>query len=136
MQLFKTDIMKQTANQRLKLFRERAGLRQEAIAAELDLSLSLLQKVESGAKEVSDKMAEALYKRYQLPITWLMEGKGEMTYSLELQNPYRDYAIQHLEKEVSFLRDLLKGFTQKPNFLPGLNLSGLQKRRQLRPKAA
>jgi transcriptional regulator with XRE-family HTH domain len=113
--------MKTTANQRLKQFREKAGLRQEAIAAELDLSLSLLQKVESGQKDVSDKMAVMLNDRFQLPINWLLKGEGELTYSLIKENPYRDALYKELKDQVEFLKDTIKSITGSKSFLPALN---------------
>lgn len=124
--------MKTTPNQRLKLFREKAGLRQEAIAVELDVSLGLVQKIEGGFKEVSDKMAEALQRRYQLPVKWLMKGEGEMTYNLEVQNPYRDTLYKELKEQIEFLKEIIRG--KSPNFRTALNLSGLQKRRSLGAK--
>lgn len=122
---------KETPNQRLKQFRERAGLRQEAIAAELDLSVSLLQKLESGGKEISDKMAEALFRRYSLPFEWLMQGKGELTYTLEKENPYRDALYKELRDQVDFLKETIRAITGKANFLKLLSHTGQHKRRRL-----
>lgn len=98
----------QTANQRLRIFRERAGLRQEAIAAELDISLSLVQKIEVGQKDLSDKMIDAICRRYSIPREWLVDGKGELSYKLEKENPYRDTLYNELRDQISFLRSLLK----------------------------
>lgn len=107
--------MKTTPGQRLKQFREKAGLRQEAIAAELDVSLSIIQKVEVSQKELSDKMAEALCRRYAIPLEWLIKGQGELTYQLEKENPYRDTLYKELREQIDFLKEIIKG-----NFpLPG-----------------
>lgn len=123
--------MKTTPNQRLKQFREKAGLRLEAIAAELDVSVSILQKVEAGGKELSDKMVDALNKRYQIPVNWLMKGDGELTYSLERENPYRDVLYRELKDQVDFLKETIRSLTgAKGNFRIPLNQTA--QRRQLK----
>lgn len=128
--------MKTTPNQRLKQFREKAGLRLEAIAAELDVSVSILQKVEAGGKELSDKMADSLNRRYQVPLSWLMRGEGELTYSLEKENPYRDVLYKELKDQVDFLKETIRSLTgAKGNFRIPLNGTGLQKRKSLRAVA-
>lgn len=94
--------MKTTPNQRLRQFREALNLSPTEMAAALKVSISLIQKSETGHMEVSERMAGQINQAFKLPKEWLLLGKGEMTYSLPSKdNPYENYAIQRLEKEVA-----------------------------------
>lgn len=110
---------------RLKLFRTVTGLRVEAIATELNVSSSILKKAESGHKEISQKMADALFKRFKLPIDWLMKGEGEMTFEVDKN----DELVNSLKAEIEFYRNLITKAIGSKNFQQALNLTGFKNER-------
>lgn len=94
--------MKKTVNQRLREFREELRMNPTQFAVSLGVSSSLIQKIETGEKPVSEKVIAALSK-WNLSIDWLLEGKGEMTYEApnvsEQQNsPWKDEAYSNIKE--------------------------------------
>lgn len=107
--------MKSTVNERVRLLRETAGKTQIEFAQDVKMSASLLAKVEGGSKELSRKNAEKIISAYSVPEQWLLKGHGALDYKLPSpkaaeENPYRDYSIQHLEKEIEWLRSVVASF--------------------------
>lgn len=116
--------MKTTAGQRLKQFRQTAQLETGDIAELLMCSKSLVEKMESGGMPVSEKTAKSLFQKCRVPMEWLIDGKGDLSFEFDPKNPYRDYVVKRLEDEVEFLRNILRGFSTKGNFHTALNSSG------------
>lgn len=97
--------MKKTAAERVRELRKALKLSLEKFSNETDLSFSLLSKAETGVVPVTDDMIEKISKRWKCPVAWLSKGDGELSFEKSMKsdlsdNPYKDYAIQRLEREL------------------------------------
>jgi transcriptional regulator with XRE-family HTH domain len=111
--------MKATPNQRLRQFRQALNLSPGELATALKLSISLIQKTESGHMDVSDKLSGTIQAVYKLPKAWLMEGKGEMTYEdpSSSNDPWKDEAWALAKEQIAKKDETLTSFAQSLNRL-------------------
>jgi transcriptional regulator with XRE-family HTH domain len=134
--------MKTTPNQRLRQFRTALNLSPTELATALKVSVSLIQKTETGNMEVSEKLAAQIQQKFKLPAAWLMEGKGEMTYEIPQNetSPWRDEAYQVIKDQLAKKDIIIDRLTQallgNKSFLQGLNGTGRARTRSLRPQTA
>ena len=137
--------MKTNMNERIRHLRISAAKSQAEFANDLEISMSLLSKIEVGAKEVTPKLAEKIISVYKIkPSTWLYDGKGELEYLKPEFNhvfdPATDTLYNELKDRINEQRTIIDRLTQaligRTNFRLALNHTGLQKERRLRVKAA
>lgn len=129
--------MKTTPNQRLKQFRIAADLETEDLSEITGISKSLIEKMEAGQMNVSEKTAKTLKDKCRVQPEWLLHGIGELKFELTPVNPYRDYLLKRNNEEVVFLRNLIMQITggKNINFLKALNPTGFDKKKSLRAVA-
>lgn len=129
---------KETINDRLRELRAAAGKTQGEFAHDIGVSLSLYSKIEIGEKEVTPKVMEKVITSYKVPITWIKEGIGELSYISPAKhsqdfNPAVDTLYKELRDQIEFLREMLRA----RSFPKATNLPSLRKsRRSLVAKAA
>jgi len=133
--------------EKVKAIRSHLGLSQEDFAEEMEVSTSLLAKIETGAANPSIAFKSKLLSRWNITPDFLDENySGTMedtsvifTSMPELRsmtrevsdNPWKDEAFIHLKEEVKFYRSLIQNLTGgKTSFLPALKLSGLHPKRR------
>lgn len=63
---------------RLKIFRESLGLTQSELARPLQISGAAISLIESGKRQLSDRLAHSLAVEYGVSEEWLLTGSGEM----------------------------------------------------------
>ena len=63
---------------RLKILREALGKSQTALADDLHMSPSTISLIESGNRNLTDRMVHALANQYGVSEEWLLTGEGEM----------------------------------------------------------
>ncbi len=99
--------MKNTVNTRVKLLRTSLRLTQNEFASELGISSSLVSKLEAGEKPSAGTL-DTIIQKYQVPESWILEGKGEMKYTKPtketLTDPWRDVALKEVANERDNLR--------------------------------
>lgn len=95
--------MNTTPGRRLKDFREALNFSTKELAERLNVSKSLIEKMESDQMAVSEKTAKQLQNIYKLPKEWLLEGIAEMQFETELSKdyPYRDQLITQLKSDLA-----------------------------------
>jgi transcriptional regulator with XRE-family HTH domain len=92
-----------------------AGRNQSDFANDLDLSMSMVSKIETGEKEVSPKIIEKIITKYQVPEDWLVSGKGEMKFIKPISahsDPWKDEAYQEVKAERNRLLDDIQFFKE------------------------
>lgn len=112
---------KETMGDRVRLLRKHYGLSQHDFAGKIGMKGHVgLNKIENGAtvKPQGDTINN-MVSVFGTTRDWLLEGKGEMlpngdadiTVPLEaVTNPYRDFAIQRMQKENDGLWQLVDDF--------------------------
>lgn len=91
--------MKQSVNERVKLLRTSLRLTQVEFAQELNVSASTIAKIETGEKP-SIAVLDAIINKYSVPDDWIINGKGEMTFTKPTQpknDPWKEEAYQTLK---------------------------------------
>lgn len=63
---------------RIKAVRKESGLNQTEFAKRLWVSLSTVQKWETGVNRVPDNVAQLMAQRFGVDLHWLLTGEGEM----------------------------------------------------------
>lgn len=88
---------------RLKILREALGKSQTALADDLHMSPSTISLIESGNRNLTERMVHALANQYGVSEEWLLTGEGEMFPSLaedaELIDTYALLGAQHLSPQ-------------------------------------
>lgn len=99
--------MKTKYDEGVKALRNRLKLSQTELATELDLSVSLISKIESGDIEPSSKLLRKMKDKYGVDSDALSKGEvimKEISMSRS-DNPYRDYAIKQVEQERDYFKE-------------------------------
>lgn len=65
--------------ERLKWAREKANLKQNAIANWLGIHNSTLAKYESGQREIDNQTLVSLCEKYNIRLEWVMTGEGDIS---------------------------------------------------------
>jgi len=132
--------MKQTVNDRVRQLRIAAGKSQAEFANDVDVSHSLLSKIEVGAKDINPKLIDKISTVYKIePANWLIDGKGELKFTRPSSTVKFDPATDTLYKELreritrqdTIIDRLTQALIGKGNFRLALNGTGLPKRRSL-----
>ena len=63
---------------RLKILRESLGLTQSELARPLQISGAAISIIESGKRQLSDRLAHSLSVEYGVSERWLLTGEGDM----------------------------------------------------------
>ena len=88
---------------RLKILRESLGLTQSELARPLQISGAAISIIESGKRQLSERLAHSLSVEYGVSEDWLLTGEGEMFPSLaedaELIDTYALLGAQHLSPQ-------------------------------------
>lgn len=112
----------QTVNDRVRILRESARMTPSEFAVALRLSASLIQKVETGEKPVSAKLADQLITDWGVPEGWLMRGDGELSFNSPASNmrndqasPWRDEAYSLLKAELESWKQMAMRLAGNPN---------------------
>lgn len=101
--------MKTTVNTRVKQLRIALSMSQTEFAHAINLSHSLLSKIESTDREVSNKLIESISETFKVDAKWLIKGEGEMTFtkpsklesSLNSNLPWKDEAYANIKEAYS-----------------------------------
>lgn len=97
--------MGKTVNTRVKLLRTHLNLTQQDFSSLVGLTSTQLSRIENGESAPQKGTLKQIIDRTGVNSEWLLEGKGELKVlavinkTQDESNPYRDYAIQRLEKE-------------------------------------
>lgn len=81
---------------RIKAIRKRAGLNQQDFGKKCGVSLSAVQKWESGENTVSDAVILLICQRFGINEEWLRTGQGEMTAPLSREAELANYVREIL----------------------------------------
>jgi transcriptional regulator with XRE-family HTH domain len=95
--------MKTTSNERLRQLRLAAGKSQNDFAHDVEMSLSLLTKIEQGQRELTPKQIQTINSVYNVsPKNWLVDGKGELSFTMPVEKAKTgfDPAVDTLYKEL------------------------------------
>lgn len=101
---------KQTTGERIKLLRTEYRLTQAEFASIIKVSTLTISNIERGVTQTSyPETIKNIADKFGTTYEWISEGRGEMLPNgkLELtkqdndQDPYRDYLVQKLEKDVT-----------------------------------
>lgn len=96
---------------RIKQLRLDLGLSQANFATKINLSGSLLIKVEAGTQAPSKTLLDNVISTWKVDRNWLIYGKGKMAYKIpkpKIFNPWKDTLVKELKEEITYLREALK----------------------------
>jgi transcriptional regulator with XRE-family HTH domain len=108
--------------EKLRKIRELKGYSQEYMALQMDMSQRQYQRIESGEADISMGKLEEMCKALEVSVEQLMGfdeqfifnnctnvgGGKEVTVNVHFPKEMAEM-IQHLEKEIVYLREVLKG---------------------------
>lgn len=128
-----------TPNERFKRIRPALrNMAQNKFAKVSKISISTIQKIETGLMEVSDNTLDLLKDNVNVNPEFIKTGKGEMfidgtlpdvSFVNEVEDsPWKNEAFQNLKNEVTFYRNLVMQLTggKAGNFLRTLNETALE----------
>lgn len=129
--------MEITVNDRVKLLRNTLGLSQTDFAAKIGMSATGVWKLETGESKPRSSTLVSIAHTFGIERDWLINGIGKLevpdrdkdqdkTEIISAVDGWKSKA-EHLEKEVSFYRELLLNLTGKAsaNFLEAFGAVGL-----------
>lgn len=133
--------MKNTVNTRILMLKKHLKLTDVRFCNQAKFSTGTLFRIRK-EEEVSAKIIDQIVDNFGVSREWLLHGTGEMTISETVRVDEGDKKAswsekafeaiksqnEHLEKEVQFLREMLKNITSKlgaANFNPGFDLAAL-----------
>ena len=90
-------------NERFKLVRNQLDINQKELAEKVEVSSTVITMIESGERSPSRNVLIKLAEIYNVDITWLLTGKGEMFIRTEEAAETPSYA-----DAVSLLNDFAK----------------------------
>lgn len=94
-------------NERIKIFRTSLGLSQTNFGKALNVSLSAVQKWESGENTPSDAIVSLMEIRFDLNKQWLLTGEGDMTTKKSREDELAAFFGDVLRGNPDFRRRLL-----------------------------
>lgn len=101
--------MKKTVNERIKTVRNELGMNQTDFSYKVDMSTSLISKIESGDLEPSAKLIKRIAEKYGVDVNWLLKGEGILKVNLKSEpqsdNPWRDEAYASLKADMDYLKE-------------------------------
>lgn len=65
-------------NKRLKMIRKALHMTQKDFAKKIGITNSGISKLEKGQNQITDQMAKAICRAYNVNYDWLINGEGEM----------------------------------------------------------
>lgn len=98
--------METTVFQRIKMIRNRVFETQSQMAEKLGVTSQYVSQLESGKANVGLALAEKISELYQVPIEWVLHGKGNIEQSES--TPWKDEAYRKLEQENERLWNLVE----------------------------
>ena len=69
--------------EQIKLLRKKLNISQDKFSAKINISRSHFSMIESGAKNVTDRVVADICREFNVNENWLREGTGEMFCSLD-----------------------------------------------------
>ena len=99
--------MAETVGSRIRALRERAGLSQQQLVADLPVSASYISLIESGRRQPREAVLEVIARRLGCTTRYLLEGRGGPgSRDLELELRFAEMALRSGEREAA--RDRFK----------------------------
>jgi transcriptional regulator with XRE-family HTH domain len=123
--------MKRTVNERVKVLRTHLNLTQQAFAELVGITSTQLSRIEGGEGTPQKSTLQKIVDATGVSFEWIEHGEGDLKAQVikreaqVVENPYKDYLVQKLEKDVSTWQQkydevfsMLKSFTSgEVNFL-------------------
>lgn len=88
-------------NERIKQLREVLGLSQKNFGNKLGVGDTAISKLEKGERKLTDQMAKAICREFNVNYAWLIEGIGDMFSDLPetlLDEVAEEYELDELDK--------------------------------------
>lgn len=87
-------------NDRIKLLRKTIGYSQRDFGKKLGVGDTAISKLEKGERNLTDQMAKAICREFNVNYAWLLEGKGDMFSALPetlLDELAEEYELDELD---------------------------------------
>lgn len=100
---------------RLRELRKSLGLTQSELAEALKTTKSYISRLETGERELSIRMLEALQHQYHVRQKWLLTGEGEMFEKASEEQTEAVYQalMSMTDEQWAFLKERLKNAEKK-----------------------
>lgn len=95
---------------RIKLLREVLGLSQSAFGNQINLKRNTISVIESGLRNVTDRVVFDICREFNVSEFWLRTGEGEMFNQVknDLYSLFGEYADDLTEIEISLVKTVLR----------------------------
>lgn len=94
----------------LKQFRKALGLSQEEVGRRVGVTGVAISRIESGDRALTDRMALALCKEFNVDYGWLTTGQGEMFVNTD--DALGGIVDSIMQGDNALAKSIFKGFTQ------------------------
>lgn len=99
-------------NERIKLIRKTLKLSQEDFGARLGVTKAAISRLESGINKLTEQMAKAICREFNVDYFWLTEGTGEMFVDKDIDTQFMDLIDKAMSGENEFIRGVFKAFAK------------------------
>lgn len=97
-------------NTRIKTVRKNFGLTMEKFGERLGVTKAAISKLEKGERNLTEQMAKAICREFNVNYMWLMDGVGDMQADIDSSAMARIDALMTGENE--FAKTLFKEFAK------------------------
>lgn len=99
-------------NERIKLIRKTLKLSQEDFGARLGVTKAAISRLESGINKLTEQMAKAICREFNVDYFWLTEGTGGMFVDKDIDTQFMDLIDKAMSGENEFIRGVFKAFAK------------------------
>lgn len=101
-----------TQGERVKEARKALGLTLEKFGERVGVGKTAISNIENGNRNVTDQMAKAICREFNVDYFWLTEGTGEMFVDKDIDTQFMDLIDKAMSGENEFIRGVFKAFAK------------------------
>ncbi len=101
-----------TQGERVKEARKVLGLTLEKFGERVGVGKTAISNIENGNRNVTEQMAKAICREFNVDYFWLTEGSGEMFVDKDIDTQFMDLIDKAMSGENEFIRGVFKAFAK------------------------
>lgn len=97
---------------KIRELRKELGLTLEKFGNSLGVGKTAISKIEHGENKLTDQMAKAICREYNVNYLWLTEGKGDMFIPRSKNQIITDFLADIIKEDNTFRKDLIEALAE------------------------
>lgn len=97
-------------NERIKIVRKEAGMKQSEFAERLGIKASTVTSYETGVRVPSDAIITSICREFRVSETWLRTGEGEMFLPVDADKELEQIIDEIRVSDDELIRAIIKGY--------------------------